>query len=110
MDYLDSYVESYLQAAADDLKDSPLVEEMEARCEILLALANMKAAEEARRKKAYDNLYLSEHESRLRQENCKPSCSLSKQIPYGVFSVLVLLLLVGLLSDMKLCLRILLTI
>ena len=71
MDYLDSYTASYLQAVADDLKDSPLIEEMEARVEIILALANIKAVEEARRKKAYDDhcQKLSEYEARLRQEN-----------------------------------------
>ena len=55
----------------DDLKDSPLIEEMEARVEILLALANMKVAEEARRKKTYDDhcQKLSEYEARLRQGN-----------------------------------------
>ncbi|WOH14983.1 hypothetical protein DCAR_0934513 [Daucus carota subsp. sativus] len=54
------------------LKDSPLIEELEARVEILVALANIKAAEEAKRKKAYDEQFenFSEYGAKLRQENC----------------------------------------
>lgn len=72
MNHLDSYMESYLQTSADDLKDSPLIEELEARVEILVALANIKAAEEAKRKKAYDEQFenFSEYGAKLRQENC----------------------------------------
>ncbi|KAK1379255.1 hypothetical protein POM88_025999 [Heracleum sosnowskyi] len=56
MEFLDSYVESALKAAIDDLKGSPLIEELIAREELQEAIIDMKRKEEIRKKKIYDDL------------------------------------------------------
>ncbi|KAK1403753.1 hypothetical protein POM88_003358 [Heracleum sosnowskyi] len=55
MEFIHSYVESALRTAAEDLKDSPLIEEMIARDEILMAISEIKKNEEIRKKKVYDD-------------------------------------------------------
>ncbi|KAK1394699.1 hypothetical protein POM88_013755 [Heracleum sosnowskyi] len=55
MEFIHSYVESALRTAAEDLKDSPLIEELIARDEILLAISEIKKNEEIRKKKVYDD-------------------------------------------------------
>ncbi|KAK1360051.1 hypothetical protein POM88_044525 [Heracleum sosnowskyi] len=56
MEFLDSYVESALKAAIDDLEGSPLIEELIAREELQEAIIDMKRKEEIRKKKIYDDL------------------------------------------------------
>ncbi|KAK1356457.1 hypothetical protein POM88_049713 [Heracleum sosnowskyi] len=56
MEFLDSYVESALKAAIDDLEGSPLIEELIAREELQEAIIDMKRREEIRKKKMYDDL------------------------------------------------------
>ena len=56
MDYLNSYPEKTLKIAADDLKDSPLLEEMEARIQILISMEeNAKKAQERKDREAAEN-------------------------------------------------------
>ncbi|KAK1373597.1 hypothetical protein POM88_029790 [Heracleum sosnowskyi] len=55
MEFIHSYVESALRTAAEDLKDSPLIEELIARDEILLAISEIKKNEEIRKKKVCDD-------------------------------------------------------
>ncbi|KAK1355880.1 hypothetical protein POM88_049136 [Heracleum sosnowskyi] len=56
MEFLDSYVESALKAAIDDLEGSPLIEELIAREELQEAIIDLKRKEEIRKKKIYDDL------------------------------------------------------
>ena len=57
MDYLDSYPELTLRLVVDQLRDSPLLEEMEAMHEILFAISeNAKREQERKDKRAADNL------------------------------------------------------
>jgi hypothetical protein len=55
MEFIHSYVETALRTAAEDLKDSPLIEEMTARDDILMAISEIKKNEEIRKKKVYDD-------------------------------------------------------
>ncbi|KAK1394321.1 hypothetical protein POM88_013377 [Heracleum sosnowskyi] len=55
MEFIDSYVESALRTADEDLEGSPLIEELIARDEILMAISDMKKNEEIRKKKVYDD-------------------------------------------------------
>ncbi|KAK1394471.1 hypothetical protein POM88_013527 [Heracleum sosnowskyi] len=55
MEFIHSYVESALRTAAEDLKDSPFIEEMTARDDILMAISEIKKNEEMRKKKIYDD-------------------------------------------------------
>ena len=57
MDYLDSYPELTLRLVVDQLRDSPLLEEMEAMHEILFAISeNARREQERKNKRAADNL------------------------------------------------------
>ena len=56
MDYLNSYPEKTLEIAADDLKDSPLIEEMEARLQILFFIEeNARVIQERKNMEAAEN-------------------------------------------------------
>ena len=56
MDYLNSYPEKTLKIAADDLKDSPLIEEMEARMQILFSIEeNARKTQERKNREATEN-------------------------------------------------------
>ena len=55
MDYLNSYPERILKIALDDLKDSPLLEKMEARIQILISMEeNAKKAQERKDREAVE--------------------------------------------------------
>ena len=56
MDYINSYPEKTLNIPLDDLKDSPLIEEMEARVQILITMEeNAKKAQERKDKEVAEN-------------------------------------------------------
>ena len=56
MDYLNSYPERTLKIALNDLKDSSLLEEMEARIQILISMEeNAKKAQERKDREAAEN-------------------------------------------------------
>ena len=56
MDYLNSYPEKTLKIAADDLESSPLIEEMEARMQILFLIEeNARMTQERKNREAAEN-------------------------------------------------------
>ena len=57
MDHLDSYPEITLRLVVDQLRDSPLLEEMEAMHDILFSISeNARKEQERKNKRAADNL------------------------------------------------------
>lgn len=54
MDYLNAYIEEMLRDVVKDLENSPLVEEMMAKMEILTAIDDNARMDKAAKKKKYD--------------------------------------------------------
>ena len=56
MDYLNSYPEKTLKIVVDDLKDSPLIEEMEARMQLMFSIEeNLRMTQERKNREAAEN-------------------------------------------------------